>query len=368
MSSNTDINPTEVAARLRDGDNDLYVLDVRNEDDYEEWNIDGSHNVPVYDQLSGGNTIGLEQSLDDVPDDAEVATVCVAGVISQRAAQVLRNNGYDAKSMQGGMRGWAMVYQAYDVTDSDAVTQIVRPGTGCLSYLVADGGEALVVDPGQHTDVYQNLADTRDLDIVAVTDTHAHADHISGGRDLAAAEDVPYYLHDTDARELDRYTAVEDGDVISVGSYDVEILFTPGHTRGSISFLVGDALLSGDTLFVRSVGRPDLEGGSDVAREGATLLFDSLDRLADLSDDTVVLPGHFSDEEIRPLGATIEHLEANNELFGMDTKSAFIETILEDLPDTPANYNRIKRVNTGKERATAEAETLELGPNNCASN
>ncbi|EFW91543.1 beta-lactamase domain protein [Haladaptatus paucihalophilus DX253] len=368
MSSNTDISPTEVAARLRDGDEDLYVLDVRNEDEYEEWNIDGSHNVPVYDQLSGGNTLGLEHSLDDVPEDAEVATVCVAGVVSQRAAQVLRNNGYDAKSMRGGMRGWAMVYQAYDVPDVDGVTQIVRPGTGCLSYVVQDGDEALVVDPGQHIQVYQNLAESRDLEIVAVADTHAHADHISGGRDLAAAEDVPYYLHEKDARELDRYTAVEDGDEIAVGERDVDVLFTPGHTRGSISFRVGDAALTGDTLFVRSVGRPDLEGGSDVAREGATLLFDSLDRLADLPDGTVALPGHFSDEEMRPLAATIGELEANNGLFGVDTKSEFVDTILEDLPDTPANYNRIKRVNTGKEQATAEAETLELGPNNCASN
>ena len=216
--------------------------------------------------------------------------------------------------------------------------------------------------------MYRNLADSRDLDIVAVADTHAHADHISGGRALATAEDVPYYLHEKDARELDRYTAVEDGDEISLGARDVEILFTPGHTHGSLSFRVGDALLSGDTLFVRSVGRPDLEGGSDVAREGATLLFDSLDRLADFPDDTVVLPGHFSDEEMRPLRATIDHLEANNGLFGMETKSAFVETVLEDLPDTPANYNRIKRVNTGKEEVTAEAETLELGPNNCASN
>ncbi|WP_115864093.1 MBL fold metallo-hydrolase [Halorussus litoreus] len=361
------ISPDEVAAR-RD-DEDLFVLDVRNEDDYEEWHVAGSHNVPIYDQLLDDDFTGLEASLDEIPDEKEIVVVCVAGITSVAAAEFLRERGYDATSMDDGMNGWGRVHVAYEVDEVDGVVQVVRPGTGCVSYLVHDGGEGVVVDPSLYLDEYRQFAAERDVELVGAVDTHAHADHVSGGRSLAADLDGPYYLTPTDAGALDDYEPLEDGDEIAVGDRDLKVRHTPGHTPGSVSLEWGDALLSGDTLFIDSVGRPDLEGSDETdVREAADELFDSLADLRDLPDETVVLPGHFSDEEIRPLATSLGDLEETNELFGTDDREAFVDAIVEGLSDEPANYNQIKAINWGREPLTEEVADLELGPNNCAAN
>jgi len=97
------------------------------------------------------------------------------------------------------------------------------------------------VDPSQYVDQYLNAADERDLEIVGVADSHAHADHVSGARRLAGELDVPYYLHGDDAGDLEDVTELADGETISVGDRDLEVLHTPGHTPGSVSFRFGDA-------------------------------------------------------------------------------------------------------------------------------
>ena len=366
----TEISPSEVAAR-RD-DDELFVLDVRNEDDYEEWAVAGSHNLPIYDELLDEEFSGLESTLDEIPEDKEIAVVCVAGVTSARAAGFLRERGYEARSMSDGMRGWGRVHQTYEVESQPGVLQVVRPGTGCVSYLVSDGDEALVIDPSQYVDRYRDIADELDAEIVGAVDTHAHADHVSGGREIAATLDVPYYLHEDDAGSLDDYTPIEGGETLPVGGLELDVIHTPGHTPGSVSIEFGGAVLSGDTLFLRSVGRPDLEDSNEEAvRDAASHLFDSLRRLGELSDDTIVLPGHFSDEEVRPLATTLRSLAADNQLFGLvedGDEATFVETIVDALSDTPNNYQRIKHINWGDEPLDADAENLELGPNNCAAN
>jgi glyoxylase-like metal-dependent hydrolase (beta-lactamase superfamily II) len=373
--SNTHIDPADVARRIgEDEAEDLFILDVRNEDDFEEWQIPGSTNLPIYDELLEEDFSTLADRLDELPEDQKIAVICVAGVTSARAAEFLREEGFDAKSIDGGMNGWGRVHRQYEIEGDDGVVQIVRPGTGCVSYLVHDGDEAVVVDPTQYIDQYLGAADERDLDIVGVADTHAHADHISGARRLAGELDVPYYLHEEDAGELDDLTELTNGDVIAVGDRNLDILYTPGHTPGSVSFGFGSALLSGDTLFLRSVGRPDLEDSSEEAvRTAASQLFDSLERLTSLDDDTIVLPGHFSDEEVRPLATELGELEeeSTNELLSYvdaGDEETFVETIVESLADEPANYNEIKEINWGKEQPGEDAEALELGPNNCAAN
>ncbi|WP_049981457.1 MBL fold metallo-hydrolase [Halolamina rubra] len=373
--SKTDIDAGEVARRIVEDDaEELFVLDVRNEPDHDEWQIPGSTNLPVYDELLAHDFSGLESRLDELPEDTEIAIVCAAGVTSARAAEFLRDNGYDAKSIPNGMNAWGRVHREYAIDDVDGVVQIVRPGTGCISYLAHDGDEAVVVDPTQYVDRYLNAADEHDLEIVGVADTHAHADHVSGARRLAGELDVPYYLHGDDAGELDDVTRIEDGDGIPVGERTLDVRFTPGHTPGSVSFEFGNALLSGDTLFLRSVGRPDLEDSSeDAVREAASQLYDSLETLTELPDETVVLPGHFSDESIRPLATKLGDLraETTNELLSYvadGDETAFVETIVESLSDEPANYNQIKQINWGKEQPSGDVESLELGPNNCAAN
>ncbi|PSQ16501.1 MBL fold metallo-hydrolase [Halobacteriales archaeon QS_8_69_26] len=362
-----EISPREVADR-RD-DPDLFVLDVRNEDDVADWPIEGAHNLPIYDQLLDHDFSGLEAGLDELPTDREIAVVCVGGVTSARAANWLRERGYDARSMTDGMRGWGRAHRPFEVDAVEGVVQVVRPGTGCVSHLVHDGGEAVVVDPSIFVGVYEDLAADLGVELVGAVDTHAHADHVSGGRRLAADYGIPYYLHPDDAGSLTEYEPVEDGDRIPVGDRDLAVLFTPGHTPGSVSLRFGDALLAGDTLFIRGVGRPDLEGSDEDEWRGAARdLHASLRRLSELPDETVVLPGHFSDEDERPLTRRLGALQEENELFGTADEDAFVDRIVAGLSATPGNYQQIKRINWGEEPLTEEAADLELGPNNCAAN
>jgi glyoxylase-like metal-dependent hydrolase (beta-lactamase superfamily II)/rhodanese-related sulfurtransferase len=363
----SEVSPDEVAARL--DDEGLYLLDVRRADDYGEWHVPGTdRHADLYDELLEHRFEGLDDLLADLPTDREIVTVCVAGVTSARAADYLAEHGFDARSMSDGMRGWGRVYQTYE-TAVEGVTQFVRPGTGCVSDVVHDSGEALLVDPGMHVDRYTEFAAERDLDVVGAVDSHAHADHISGGPRVAEEFDVPYYLHDADSGALEEYDPVSEGDVLPVGDREVEVLHTPGHTPGSVCLRVSDALLSGDTLFLESVGRPDLEDDDEAAvRAAARDLRESLDRLAELPDDTVVLPGHFSDEAVRPLSTTLGELLADNDLFATGDTEAFVDAVLSGLSETPANYQRIKRINWGQEAPAEDAADLELGPNNCAAN
>lgn len=359
------MSPEMVAARRED--EELFILDVRNEDDYDEWHIEGSYNIPIYDQLLDEDFSGLAASLGEIPDDKEIVVACVAGVTSARAAEFLRDRGYDAVSMADGMGGWGRVHVRYGVEAIDGVAQIIRPGTGCVSYLVHDEGKGVVIDPSIYVDKYLGIAADDDVDIIGVIDTHAHADHISGGRALAGELDVPYYLNPTDAAALEDYRPLADGQTLTVGDRTLSVMHTPGHTPGSVSFRWRNALLSGDTLFLRSVGRPDLEGSDETdVRSAAEELFETLTTLATLPDGTIVLPGHFRDETTRPVATTLGDLESTNDLFGRDDREAFVETILEGLSEEPANFNRIKAINWGKEPLTEEAEELELGPNNCA--
>jgi glyoxylase-like metal-dependent hydrolase (beta-lactamase superfamily II) len=369
------VAPTDVARRVYNDDaEDLFVLDVRNEADYEEWQIEDSTNLPVYDELLAYDYSTLEEHVDDLPADEEIAVVCVAGVTSTRAAEFLREHGFDAESVDDGMNGWGRLHREHQVDVAEGVVQITRPGTGCVSYLVHDGDEALVVDPSQYIDQYLDAADERDLEIVGVADTHAHADHVSGARRLSGELDVPYYLHEADAGDLDEITPLADGETLTVGDRDLAVHHTPGHTPGSVSFETDEAVLAGDTLFLESVGRPDLEDGSeDAIREAASELYDSLQGLTDLPDDTVVLPGHFSDETARPVATDLDDLQdaTTNELLGEvddGNETAFVETIVESLSDEPANYNEIKQINWGKQQPDGDSESLELGPNNCAAN
>lgn len=365
-SEATAVSPVQVAAL---GDAEVFLLDVRRERDYERWRIDGAYNLPIYDELLRRDYRGLEEAIDAgaLPADGSIYVVCVAGITSARAAEFLRERGYDARSVADGMSGWGRVHLSSEIEDVEGVIQVIRPGTGCLSYLVHDDGEAVVVDPSLYVREYVDLARERDLEIVGVVDTHVHADHVSGGRTLAAELTVPYLLHEADGGSLDRYASIEDGDRIAVGERTLEVIHTPGHTPGSVSLRFGNALLSGDTLFVRSVGRPDLEDGDEVAvRRAASRLFASLRAVGDLPDGTLVLPGHFDGETVRPVATTLGALRTENELLRIGSEAAFVERVVEGLGETPANFRHIKRVNRGLEPLDRESAHLELGPNNCA--
>src|SRR5262245_2833671 len=177
-----------------------------------------------------------------------------------------------------------------------------RYETGCAAYVFGCGtlGKCAVVDAHEgDLEAYRSFASEKAMRITHVIDTHVHADHRSGGRALAAATGAAYCLHES-ADVAAPFTPLRDAQEIELGNTHVRILHTPGHTPESICLVVTDLrrgtdpwfLLTGDTLFVGAVGRPDLPGR---ARENAAELYETLHRkLLGLPDNLEVYPGHFS--------------------------------------------------------------------------
>jgi glyoxylase-like metal-dependent hydrolase (beta-lactamase superfamily II) len=272
------------------------------------------------------------------------------------------------------MEAWADLYVAASIDAADAtVLQYHRPSSGCLSYVVASDGEAVIVDPLRaFVERYVADAAERGLSITAAVDTHVHADHVSGIRALAAETGGRTVVP---AGALDRGLSfdaetITGGEGIEVGDTVLDARHAPGHTTEMTAFVIDGVLLSGDSLFLSSVARPDLERGSDGARDLAERLHRTLEGLRDLSADTVVAPGHVGPGAEPGAGgahcATLEALRERLDLLGLD-RAAFVERILEDMPPRPANYERIIAANLGREELPGEeAFELELGPNNCA--
>lgn len=364
----SEITPAAVAERLEQGDSNLVLLDIRPQDGFNNWHIPGSEHINVYDALKT-DPESAREALEQLPRDAEIVTVCGVGKVSAIATDVLQEMGYEATTLIDGMRGWGRVHRSAPIPiDTGELIQIARPGTGCLSYVYIADGEAIVIDPSQYTDRYEAVLDQSGAKLSAVLETHAHADHVSGARDLAGNYDVPYYLHPADSGGLADTTDLEHEQQIAVGTAEITVIHTPGHTEGSVTFdIENEALLTGDTLFLESVGRPDLEGGDETAvRTRSAILYESLQRLLDSPDKTVVLPAHDPGAPTPPTSATLSEVRERNDVLSYD-QAAFVNTITANVPETPPNHDQIKRANVGQTTLDEdEARQLELGPNQCA--
>jgi len=181
-----------------------------------------------------------------------------------------------------------------------------------FAYVIGDREkrEAVIVDPAYAADELVAIVESEGMKVVGALATHHHPDHVGGsmmGHTLGgiAELDVPTHVHRDEAAFVQRVTGVSDtdlvehegGDTIMVGDIPVEVLHTPGHTPGSMCFLVGGVLVSGDTLFLEGCGRTDFPGSDPGA------MYDSLTRLASLPDDTVVCAGHwYSQPPVASLG------------------------------------------------------------------
>jgi glyoxylase-like metal-dependent hydrolase (beta-lactamase superfamily II) len=352
-----------------DTDHPVTVVDIRADEDRAQWAIPGSVHVNAYEALRAGEPGRLADVT--LPLDRPIVTVCNAGRISQTAAAVLSERGFDARSLAGGMKAWSLAWNAAPVPldyPLARVVQVRRTGKGCLSYVLGSAGEAAVIDPSLPSDVYVSIARTHGWSIRSVVETHVHADHLSRARDLAARAGAALLLP---AQERVRFSFEEiaDGQRISIGKATITALHTLGHTGESMSYVLnGTAVFTGDTLFTNGVGRPDLHADTEAARRRATELFTSLSRLRQLPDDLLVLPAHTSEPvafDGKPIAATLGEVGVWLAAW-LGSESTFVERVTSRLPPTPPNFVRIVELNEADELPTGDVTELEAGANRCA--
>ncbi|HUG16230.1 MAG TPA: MBL fold metallo-hydrolase [Thermomicrobiales bacterium] len=369
MSIDTNVMTTETLRAMIERDEPLTILDVRPADERAEWSIPGSLHVDAYERLKAGDRHVLDTV--DLPTSQPVVTVCAAGRTSQIAADLLRERGMNAISLAGGMKSWSLAWNTarVDVPGSAAlVIQLRRTGKGCLSYMVGSGGEALVIDASLDPDVYMQLAAEHDWTITTVLDTHVHADHLSRSRLLAERAGATLYMPRQD-RVHYPFQPLRDGDTLAVGEATLRVIATPGHTNESTTYqLDGQALFTGDTLFLAGVGRPDLEATADESRQRAATLHDSLQRLLQLPPGSIVLPGHVSEPipfDGQPLSAPLSSVRERVSLLH-ETRDGFVSAILGRIPPTPPNHHLIVEANEAGLLPDGDVTDLEAGANRCA--
>jgi len=344
------------------------VLDVRPAAERAEWAIPGSVHIDAYDALRRGAANALA---DFRPaNGGPVVTVCAQGKTSVLAAERLRARGLDAASLQGGMRAWSLAWNVAEIAGPEAagrIVQVRRTGKGCLSYLVGSRGEAVVIDPSLDPRIYTDLAWRYGWRVRAVLETHVHADHLSRAKAVAALTGATLYLPATD-RVAFAYAPLKDGDAVEVGSAAFRALHTPGHTAESTCYLLNNRVFfTGDTLFLASIGRPDLEATPEQARRRAHLLHASLRRLMTLAPDTVILPAHTSEPvafDGRPISATLQEVRERTPLLH-EPEAEFVSQVLARIPPVPANHHRIVALNEAGALPDDPSE-LEAGANRCA--
>jgi hydroxyacylglutathione hydrolase len=245
--------------------------------------------------------------------------------------------------------------------------QVLNDDLGCASYVIADGGEAAVIDPKWEIEDYLQLADEQGFRITHILETHNHADHVSGHGRLAAATGAAIYAPHEAGVDYE-HVPLADGDTLTVGEVRIKALETPGHRPEHLAFTVADAsradepwlVLTGDSLFIGDVARPDLAVEPD---EGARGLFSSVNRLLGLGDYAEAWPGHIGGSlcggagmSEKP-GSTLGFERRFNPLLRSADEDEFVRALTDKLAPQPPNFKRIVELNRGP--LLTEAASLE---------
>jgi glyoxylase-like metal-dependent hydrolase (beta-lactamase superfamily II)/rhodanese-related sulfurtransferase len=343
------------------------IIDIRPIQERVEWYIPQSIYINAYDKLKANDTtafIGLH-----LDKKIPAVVICAGGKTSLIGAEMLQNQGFDAYSLEGGMKGWSLSWNTAKITFPNfEIIQLRRTGKGCLSYIVVSNNEAIIVDASLSVEVYNQILEQQNLTLKYVIETHIHADHISRSKQLAENNRVPLYLPYPNKVVFD-FEPININTVFELGNVKIIAIKSPGHTLESTVFLIDEkALLSGDTLFINGVGRPDLKANNDEALEKTKSLYHSLQTLLSLDDTTIVLPSHTSqpvDFDNQPIQTTIGVVKNNIALLQLDEKD-FTHTILQRIPPTPTNYLAIVELNLKGDYSGINPIDLEAGANRCA--
>ena len=370
-SSEGNISSIELKKWLDQGSNvdGLYLLDVREPDEFKEWNIEGSVNIPLSKLASS------KESITDIPKDKRIVTICPHGNRSMVGKYLLQRYGFNVGNLEGGLKSWSTSLEdAYKEFNTDRgkvrLYQIRRIGKGCMSYILASDGDAAIIDPVYPIEYYLSKVSEIGAKITKVLDTHQHADHVSAAVELSEKTGSKLCLSGYEQYDQTS-TSLYHGSLEKIGAIELNVIHTPGHTDGSLTLLLraGDAslLFTGDTLFVDGVGRPDLR---DKSREFSDKLYETLHhKIMSLPDNVLIFPAHI-DKYIKAgemISSNLGSLKKNAKLLQLQ-KNEFVEKIVSQTMATPPNYRQIISINGGKvpiPKTSSDIFELEFGPNRC---
>jgi glyoxylase-like metal-dependent hydrolase (beta-lactamase superfamily II)/rhodanese-related sulfurtransferase len=341
--------------------NNVFLLDVREPQEFAEFKIPGAVNIPLSQLFTPG-------SQSQLPKDKKIVTICSHGNRSMVATFALAQNGLESTSLVGGMSLWNQVLNATTLKENDTtIIQVEKVGKGCLSHIIGSNGEAVVIDPTYPPKKYVEFAQKEGLKITKVIDTHQHADHVSAAKDLAQITGASLYLSKIEEYKIDS-EKIEDGSIIPFGAKQLKVIHTPGHTPGGMTFVLDDKyVFSGDILFVEGIGRPDLR---DQAEKFAAELYDTLhNKILKFGDGVKIFPTHHGDG-INPIKDGIFYTTVQNakKLPLLDlSQTEFASKVVSITTPRPMNYSMIIKVNKGViPIAPEQIPDLEMGPNRCS--
>ena len=356
---------------------DFLLLDVRNNVEFGRFKVEGPYpinmvNVPYMEFIEFE-----EESVAKVPRADKVRIVCAKEGSAKYVGEILVNNGFgDVAYLESGIKTWGNYLAPVRVNDGNGyeLHQFRRPGKASCSYALVSGKEMMVFDPAKNIAAYQMFAHERGCAVTKTFETHRQADYISGSPMLNRATGAEIMAPETDFTEAAfHYTPVRDGEVysFSVRGPAVKVIHTPGHTPGSTSYLIDDKyLVSGDTVFIVSIGRPDLGGMSE---EWSKLLYRTMTEIIVPMDESItILPGHYMDwaeaNDQLIFAQTIGKIKAgNSRIYGIREEKEFFAFINENTRPQPEEYAKIREINAGLAEVDAEQQDiLDLGKNECA--
>ena len=369
MMNTPDIIITAEELRERLNANEpLIVLDIRPQSQRAEWKIPGSWYLDTYEQINANNPELLNELI--FPENAIVIAVCAAGKTSMIAAEMLRSRNIDAYSLHGGMKEWGMAWNIAELAFSEGIelVQIRRTGKGCISYIISSKGKALIIDPSLPPEVYKTILAKKNLEVCYILETHTHADHLSRALILASFYNAKLLLPEKSKVNYS-FNPLIDGAKIQLNEINLTVLFTPGHTFESCSFIVNDQILfSGDTLFINGIGRPDLKADAENTQIKARLLYQSLKQLTSLNNNVMVFPAHVNTPvafDSKVIYKTIGEIKKNISIMQLN-EADFVKELLIRIPQTPANYLEIVAKNILGDFSDVNPVELEAGSNRCA--
>lgn len=355
---------------------DIVVVDVRNTKEFAKFKVEGPYpftmfNIPYFDFMEFE-----EESVAKLPANSKIRIVCAKEASAKYVAEIIHKNGFDDVGyLLGGINTWGnlLVPRLLSSSETYELYQFIRPGKASCSYGLIAGGEVMFFDPSRNVDFYLQFAKEKNVRVVKTFETHLQADYIAGSRIISEQTGAEFLANENDfTGSKITYTPVEHNKTygFTSGGPTIRAIFTPGHTPGSTTYMIHDKyLVTGDTVFIQSIGRPDLGG---KAEEWSKLLFNTMKGIKEMDRNLVVLPGHFMEWDEADSKLIFEctlgtAIEKNKEIYDIDTVEGFISFVKANMRPQPEEYKKIRLINANLEQVDEEEQnTLDIGKNECA--